>query len=268
MLDLKSKVIRLSDNDLREKAPSIFTETPGSETSKHYTHIPTYKVVQDMKQLGWFPVDAQQVKTRKTHTKGVGKHLVVFQNDDIVVNGEDGDVVYPRVLLTNSHDGKNSFQFQAGLFRMICSNGLVVSDHNFSKLKIRHMGYDFTELRKTIEGLVETLPLTVESMNKFKATQLNTNQKVDFAVKALALRLGGYDFVETVDIEQLLKPSRNEDEGDDVWSVYNVIQEKVIDGDFEYSTGNKIRKARTIKNFKQDTELNEQLFELAHGYVA
>ena len=50
--------------------------------------------------------------------------------------------------------------------------------------------------------------------------------------------------------------------------MYNVIQEKVIDGDFEYSTGNKIRKARTIKNFKQDTELNEQLFELAHGYVA
>ena len=97
MLNLKSKVIRLSDNDLREKAPSIFTETPGSETSKHYTHIPTYKVVQDMKQLGWFPVDAQQVATRKTHTKGVGKHLVVFQNDDIVVNGEDGDVVYPRV---------------------------------------------------------------------------------------------------------------------------------------------------------------------------
>ena len=37
-----------------------------------------------MKQLGWFPVDAKQVKTRKANTKGVGKHLVVFQNDDIV----------------------------------------------------------------------------------------------------------------------------------------------------------------------------------------
>ena len=267
MLDLDKKVIRLNDWDLRAKAPSIFTESPSTETSKHYTHIPTYKVVQDMKQLGWFPVDAQQVKTRKSHTKGVGKHLVVFQNDDIVVNGTDGDTVYPRVLLTNSHDGRNSFQFQAGLFRLICSNGLVVSDHNFSKLKIRHMGYDFSELRNTIAELVETLPLTVESMNKFKATQLNENQKVEFAIDALALRLGGYDFVETVNIEQLLAPTRNEDKGDDVWSVYNVIQEKVIDGDFEYSTGNKIRKARTIKNFKQDVEINEKLFDLAHAYV-
>ena len=32
MENLKSKVIRLSDNDLREKAPSIFTEVPSKET--------------------------------------------------------------------------------------------------------------------------------------------------------------------------------------------------------------------------------------------
>ena len=268
MIDINKVVPVLSDLELREKAPSIFTESPSKETSKHYTYIPTYKVVQDMKQLGWNPVDAQQVATRKDHTRGVGKHLVVFQNNDIVVNGSDGDTVYPRVLLTNSHDGRNSFQFQAGLFRLICSNGLVVSDHNFSKLKIRHMGYDFSELRNTITALVETLPLTVESMNKLKAKQLDEKQKVEFAIDALALRLGGYDYVETVNIEQLLAPTRNEDKGDDVWSVYNVIQEKVIAGDFEYSTGNKIRKARTIKNFKQDTEINEKLFDLAHAYVA
>ena len=163
MVDLNNVVVKLSDNDLRELAPSIFTETPSSETSKHYTHIPTYKVIQDMKQLGWFPVDAKQVKTRKASTKGVGKHLVVFQNDDIVVDGQDGDTVFPRILLTNSHDGKNAFQFQAGLFRLICENGLVISDHNFSKLKIRHMGYDFSELRKTITELTEALPLTVST---------------------------------------------------------------------------------------------------------
>ena len=268
MVDLNNVVVKLSDNDLREAAPSIFTETPSSETSKHYTHIPTYKVIQDMKQLGWFPVDAKQVKTRNANTKGVGKHLVVFQNDDIVVDGQDGDTVFPRILLTNSHDGKNAFQFQAGLFRLICENGLVISDHNFSKLKIRHMGYDFSELRKTITELTEALPLTVESLNKFKATQLSDEQKVDFAVKALGLRLGGYDFVDTVNIEDLLEPTRNEDKGNGLWEVYNVVQEKVVHGMFEYSTGTKQRKARTIKNFKQDVKLNEDLFALAEEYVA
>ena len=268
MLQLNDKVKQLSDLELREAAPSIFTQTPSKETSKHYTHIPTYKVVQDMKQLGWYPVDAKQVATRKTHTKGVGKHLVVFQNDDIVVEGSDGDTIFPRILLTNSHDGKNAFQFQAGLFRLICENGLVISDHNFSKLKIRHMGYDFSELRKTITELTETLPLTVESLNKLKQTQLNEQQKVDFAVKALALRLGGYDYVDSVNIDELLKPTRNEDKGDGLWEVYNVVQEKVVHGMFDYSTGSKQRKARTIKNFKQDVKLNEDLFALANEYVA
>ena len=37
------------------------------------------------------------------------------------------DTVFPQILLTNSHDGKNAFTFTAGLFRMICENGLVLS---------------------------------------------------------------------------------------------------------------------------------------------
>ncbi len=57
MLQLKDKVVKLSDNDLKEMCPSIFTETPGSETSKHYTHIPTYKVIQDMKLMGCNSID-------------------------------------------------------------------------------------------------------------------------------------------------------------------------------------------------------------------
>ena len=48
--------------------------------------------------------------------------------------------VFPQILLTNSHDGKNSFQFQAGLYRLICSNGLVIADTQFEAVKIRHMG--------------------------------------------------------------------------------------------------------------------------------
>ena len=130
------------------------------------------------------------------------------------------------------------------------------------------MGYDFSELRKTITELTETLPLTVESLNKLKQTQLNEQQKVDFAVKALALRLGGYDYVDSVNIDELLKPTRNEDKGDGLWEVYNVVQEKVVHGMFDYSTGVKQRKARKIKNFKQDVKLNEDLFALANEYVA
>jgi hypothetical protein len=50
--------------------------------------------------------------------------------------------------------------------------------------------------------------------------------------------------------------------------VFNTIQEKIIEGDFDYTVGTKHRKARQIKNFKQDLALNSDLFALASAYVA
>ena len=60
-------------------------------------------------------VDVKEVKARKAKTRGVQKHMVVFRNPDVVINGGDGDTVFPQILLTNSHDGKNAFTFTAGL---------------------------------------------------------------------------------------------------------------------------------------------------------
>ena len=48
----------------------------------------------------------------------------------------------------------------------------------------------------------------------------------------------------------------------------NVVQEKIVEGDFEYISGAKLRKARKIKNFKQDLEVNQKLFTIAKEFVA
>ena len=133
-------------------------------------------------------IDAKQVKARKRATQGFQKHMLVFRHPNLMVEGKDGDDVWPQIIMTNSHDGKNSFTFQAGMYRFVCSNGLVIADQEFGKMKIRHMGYDFEALRKTIGEMVEKLPLTVESMNKFKGTELTQPQKYDLARKAIATR--------------------------------------------------------------------------------
>jgi hypothetical protein len=218
--------------------------------------------MEDMDQLGWKVVDVKEVKARK----GIGfqKHLIVFRNNDVVINGNDGDTVFPQILLTNSHDGKNAFTFTAGLFRMVCENGLVISTEQFEDVKMRHMGYTFEELQTRIHGMVERLPLTVESMNKMKTVVLEEEQAVDLATRALLTRFSEDEMTRiTVDVMELLKPTRREDRGTDLWSVFNVVQEKIIDGDFTYQTGSKTRKARRIKNFSQDLKVNKQLFELA-----
>ena len=254
----------ISKDQIRQQAPSIFTATSAPGTSEKYAHIPTDKIIDDMSALGWGVVDAKEVRARK----GIGfqKHLVVFRNNDIQITAEDGDNVFPQILLTNSHDGKNAFTFTAGLFRMVCENGLVVSSREFENMKIRHYGYSFEELQETIKAMVEKLPLTVESLNKFRAVELSQEQALDFAKRALEVRLGELDNIQ-IDLEDLLTPTRSEDRGNDLWSVYNVVQEKLIHGMFNYKYGVKSRKARKIKNFKQDLVINEKLYDLALEYV-
>ena len=267
MLDFE-KSEYLSKSELKEVCPVIFADKASNEVSKHYTHIPTSKVIDDMELLGWKVVDAKAVKARKNSTKGYQKHLVVFRNPDVVINGKNDDTVFPQVLLTNSHDGKNAFTFTAGLFRMICENGLVVSTSTFEDVKMRHMGYSFEELQVKIKEMVSKLPLTVESMNKMQATELGQNEAVSFAKKAISTRFPEKELKRIkIDFKDLLKPVRKEDNGKDLWSVFNVVQEKIIEGDFEYIAAGKIRKARQIKNFKQDQKINKDLFELALEYV-
>ncbi len=267
MVDLE-KTTFLTDAEIKEQCPSVFTMEPSNEVSKHYTHIPTTKVINDMRTLGWDVVDAKEVKARKAATRGVQKHLVVFRNPDVVINGDDGDTVFPQILLTNSHDGKNSFTFTAGLFRMICENGLVISTTQFEDVKMRHMGYTFEDLQENIREMVERLPLTVDSMNKMKEIEMGQESALDFAKKALATRFSKDEVKRIkVDLKDLLNPTRKEDMGNDVWSVFNVVQEKIIHGGFEYIAGTKVRKARQVKNFKQDQKINKELFTLALEYA-
>ena len=61
MIDLE-KLTFLTDAQIKEQAPAIFSEKASSEVSKHYTHIPTTKVIDDMRTLGWDVVDVQEVQ--------------------------------------------------------------------------------------------------------------------------------------------------------------------------------------------------------------
>ena len=253
----------ISKEQVKQVAPSVFTKTGSSNVSEKYSHIPTERVMDDMSALGWNVVDAKEIKARKN--QGFQKHMLVFANPEIVINGNDGDTVFPRILLTNSHDGKNAFTFKAGLFRLVCSNGLVIADEQFGEMKIRHMGYDFEALQDLITQMVEKLPLTVESMNKFKNKQLSQEQKQKFALEALGLRFDTEN--KTFNVSEFLTPTRKEDEGNDLWSVFNLVQEKLVNGMVDYRAGSKQRKARRIKNFQQDVKLNSELYELALAYA-
>jgi hypothetical protein len=258
----------LTSDQIKRLAPSVFTTEPSPELSKYYTHIPTFTLIEDMEALGWFVIDAKEVKARVAHTKGVQKHILIFRNPNLSITGNDGDIVFPQIMVMNSHDGKSSFQFRAGLFRLVCSNGLVISTANFGSFKIHHSGYTFESLQKTINSIVVGMPYTVECMNIMKNTSLEETTKKEFAKQALLTRFSEDELLNIeIDSDELLESQRTQDNGDDLWTIFNVIQERILKGQFYYISGGKRRKARKISNFKQDIEINSQLFEIALQFV-
>jgi len=241
---------------IKAAAPSVFTETKAAHLTDKYIQTPTIRVVEDLINLGWEVTKVQEVKSRKY--KGFQKHLLVFRNPDITIKGANGDDSFPEILLTNSHDGKAAFNFRVGIFRLVCSNGLVISDADFGVMSIRHMNYTFESLQAKVAEMITKLPGLVNKINTFKAKELTEEQMTDFATKAAALRTK-----KTVNIMDVLEATRTEDQGNDLWVVFNRVQEKILGG--SYTSGG--RKARSVKNFQKDIQLNEQLFELAESYL-
>lgn len=248
---------------LNAGCPSAFTRVAAPHVSTNYTHIPTSQVIEDMIELGWTPVSAQEVKSRKSI--GFQKHIIRFQNQNIMINGVNNDNVFPELLLTNSHDGKNAFHLRVGLYRTVCSNGLVVADAEFSNIAIRHSGYTFEELRTQVLALIETLPNLVNKINQFRDISLSDEQQIEFALRAAQLRWRNQDI--TINPDDLLLAERNLDMGADLWAVFNRVQEKLINGGINYNNGRKTRKVRALKNFTADMQFNGELWELAEEYL-
>jgi len=261
----------MTKEDINKVCPLAFASTPTNpKVSGKYLHVNTETIVDDLAKLNWFPVTAAQRKARKSKSNTIfSKHMISFQNPDIMIKGADGDDAFPRIIMTNSHDGFNSFQFAVGIFRLVCSNGLVVADEQFADFRIRHSGYTFEELRGVVTKAVNDLPNKVEVLNKMKQRILTDEEKMDLALKAMTIRSGklpegsvvGYDD-ET--LRDMLTPKRKADEGNDLWKVFNVIQEKVTQGGFSAALrGAKVRKVRKIKSFEKDLSVNKELFKLA-----
>ena len=260
----------LTKDQIRNSAPLIFAESPTNpDVSNKYLFVNTETIIDDLEKLGWLPVQAAQRKGRKKEGTIFSKHMVAFQNPEIKITSKDGDDAYPRILLTNSHDGMQAFKFSVGIFRLVCSNGLVIADEKFSDFKIKHKGYTFGELRNVVKQAVEDLPNRVQVMNDMKNRTLTEVEKRKLAIDAMLIRAGvnnlRYD-EETID--EILEPKRKEDEGDDLWRVFNVIQEKITQGEFHAALqGAKVRKVRKIKSFEKDMKVNKELFKLATALV-
>jgi hypothetical protein len=252
----------LSDDQLRRIAPSIFAQAAHESRSSRYTYIPTIDVVQALRGEGFEPFFVAQSRARDESRREFTRHMLRLRRADMVAR-QVGDEI-PEVVLVNSHDGTSSYQMLAGLFRLVCTNGLTVGT-NFDEIRVHHSG---DVVGRVIEGaytVVEEFGRVRESADAMKAITLNEGEQRVFAQAALVAKYGDTGTGNyPVTVDQVLRPRRSDDAGADLWRVFNRAQENLVRGGLrtQSATGRRMR-TREVQGITQNVQLNRALWTLA-----
>ena len=282
--------IPLTLDALRHFAPSAFATEAHESRSVRYTYIPTSEVIAGLMREGFQPFKATQSRSRIEGKYEFTKHMIRFRHpDSFAAIQRVGDSV-PEVVLVNSHDGTSAYKLSAGLFRLVCSNGLMVADSTVGMLSIMHKG---NIVDQVIEGSFEIVAQSEKALAKsdeWGRLALTAGEQGAFADVARELRFADAEgTIQTpITATQLLRPRRTEDANgpvdwrgnraaqgpkQDLWHTLNVVQENVVKGglhgfqqSIDKQTGRKTARrvtTREVKGIDQDVKLNRALWMLA-----
>lgn len=213
-----AEIKEMTNQQLIEQAPSIGATKPYCTVSEKYSFVPTTNAINILRDYGWIPVMAGQAGVRLLDKAGYQKHLVRFTRPDLIVNGHRMDL-----LLYNSHDKGCAFQLIGGVFRFVCSNGLVVGD-KVAEYSHKHIGFSPEKLAESSLRVGQHIEQTAGVIENWQAIEMEEVEKNIFAKSAHQLI---YDEPEKAPIkpDQFLNTRRSKDRNNnDLWTTFNTVQ--------------------------------------------
>lgn len=257
----------LSLETLQRKAPSVFTRGSAESTSDKYQYISTIDVIERLKDKGFQPTFATQSHCRLVDKEAFTKHMIRFRHQDTVptVGG-----LFPELVLTNSHDGLSSYRLDAGLYRLVCSNGMVAGD-KYSVVRVRHQGNVVDNVIEGTYEVVETAHKLLEVANKMESITLTIKEQIAFAETAHGLRFDEESEIsKAIAPSQFLEPRRYTERGKhDLFTVFNIIQENLMKGGVrgylknERGYPTKRTSTRAVNSIDKNITLNRALWTQA-----
>ncbi|WP_272661135.1 DUF932 domain-containing protein [Providencia sp. PROV163] len=250
----------LTIEELFRTVPSVFSEEKHESRSERYTYIPTITLLDSLQKEGFYPFFACQTRVRDDSRRDHTKHLLRLRRHDQIT----GSLV-PEIILLNSHDGSSSYQMLPGMFRFVCQNGLICGQ-TFGEVRVPHKG-DVVE--KVIEGAYEVLGLFErmdEQRDAMQSLLLPPPAQHIFAQSALTYRYG--EAHQPITEAQVLQPRRVEDKKDDLWTVYQRLQENLIKGGLSgRNAKGKRARTRSVNGIDGDVKLNRALWVMAENML-
>ena len=250
----------LSDDQIRRVTPSIFADGKHQSRSDRYTYIPTVDVLRGLRNEGFQPFMVCQTRVRDQDKREHTKHMIRMRHAD-QITGEEAN----EIILLNSHDGTSSYQMLAGVLRFVCQNGIVAGD-SVRDIRVPHKGNIVQNVINGAFDVLDGFDLIREQKDGMRDVTLARDEQQAFARSALALRYDPADAEAPAPIteSQLLAPRRFEDRRDDLWTVFNRVQENLTKGGLHgRSRTGRSMSTRAITGIDQNVKLNRALWMLA-----
>ena len=210
-------------------------------------YIPTLDVIEKLQDEGWriSGVNEQRGKSRK-----ITNNYVQMQHPDFAIKNNRGkDEALASLTITNSCNGAQPMKLDLGVYRQVCSNGAIAFEQAADSEIIKHIQINYNNLDQFISNISRKTSTVVNEFEKLKHTNLSVADMRRLANEAAKLK---YNNLDDIDIDDLLSINRIEDEGNDLWTVFNRIQENLT---------------HDVSNLNEDIRLNKQLFSLANQYA-
>lgn len=226
------------------------TNVKHQERSSRYVHVTTKEIGDIFESQGFGLVKYAQSKTKNELDQSHARHLVKFryQNDNLKI----GDTK-PEIIIQNDGLGTRSLRINFGLYRLVCSNGLVVGS-SFFKIKLNHDKNILTNLNDAIPKLLNQKDSLVDQYNKFIKSEITVGQVQDLAKAAFEIQTANssLDLV-NIDLTQYLTSRRWADSENNGWNIYNRIQENM----FRHKIYAQVKNDRNELEFKALKRVNE-----------
>jgi len=213
-------------------------------------YIPTMDVVQKLQNEGWMINGVDEQRNKKTR-KITHNYVQMTHPDFSVKNSKGKDEAYSSVLIKNSCSGNHPLQMSLGAYRMVCSNGAIRFVEDAETEKVKHTEVNYRDLDRFVHNLNSKAQDVIAELNTWKQKNMTFEQMRELAYNAAKLRFNETD--ENFNPDALLRVNRVEDEGNDVWTVFNRIQENLT---------------HDVKDKQTDIWLNQQLYDLAGRELA
>jgi hypothetical protein len=254
----------LSLDTVRALVPAAFATSAHERTSPKYTFIPTERVLTGLMQAGFVPVEARQTHARRA-SPAHARHVLRLRRrfETVQLKGS-----VPEVVFLNSHDGTSAYQLRMGLFRVVCTNGLIVSRGAFPAYCVPHRGNVVDEVITGALKLSENFESLAGQVERMEQRRLFKDEQSRFAERALALRYPNPDEAR-MQASQLLTCRRIEDTGDDLFTVLNRCQEALMRGGLSRrAASGRLSRTRRITSIREEIRLNAGLWDLASEMLA